>query len=52
MLGCVNQNMVQNSAWFLGKKEEREERKEEEEITMEDCSLNEARLNGSGFLAS
>ena len=39
MLGCGTQNMVQNSAWFLGKKEEREERKEEEEITVEDCSL-------------
>ena len=32
MLGCGNQNMVQNSSWFLGKKEEKEERKEEEEI--------------------
>ena len=39
MLGCGNQNMVQNSAWFLGNKEEREEIKEEEEITMENCSL-------------
>ena len=34
MLGCGNQNMVQNSAWFLGKREEREE-----EITVEDCSI-------------
>ena len=33
MLGCGNQNMVQNSAWFLG----REER--EEEITVENCSI-------------
>ena len=34
MLGCGNQNMVQNSTWFLGKREEREE-----EITVEDCSI-------------
>ena len=38
MLGCGNQNMVQNSTWFLRKKEGKK-RKEEEEITMEDCSL-------------
>ena len=49
MLGCGTQNMAQNSAWFLGKKEEREERKEEEEITVEDCSLKWSQIEWIWF---
>ena len=44
MLGCGNQNMVQNSAWFLGKREEREE-----EITVEDCSIKWSHIDWIWF---
>ena len=50
MLGCGNQNMVQNSTWFLGKKEGKKEKKRRK-LLWRIVVSNEARLNGSGFLA-